>query len=303
MSVKNPTNSTDRRSESVAGSKLHIAMILPRIDQRDYFVHLFRMRYNIVADAKNPKIVLYDDYSSHLVPPFRTKPVRIVFTGESRDIDYSNCDFSLSFDQDHPKSIYLPLWVLFIDWFKTGDMYYCGLSEIIGRPKVTTIDKTHFCGFVASNSVLFRNAFVTKLSQQYKQVTCAGAALNNHPRIAGSMGRAKIIFQQRCKFVIAFENRSRKGYITEKLLHAFQSRAIPIYWGCKTVSQYFNPRAFINCHAYGSLDEVLAEIKRLDNDDDAYLEMLNQPVFIGDVPPANLTPEAVLNSIVERAKI
>ena len=47
---------------------LKIAIIMPRIDQRNYFYNLFKLKYN-VKESKDPDIVLYDDYSKHLIPP------------------------------------------------------------------------------------------------------------------------------------------------------------------------------------------------------------------------------------------
>lgn len=269
---------------------------MPRIEQRDYFLHMFGMHYIVTLVQNNPDIVLYDDYSSHLVPNYNNNPIKIAFTGESGDLDYTKCHFSLSFDEDYSNSIYLPLWILFIDWFNKKDPYYCRLTDILLRHPIKKIDRLLFCGFVAQNSVSLRNNFVLLLSK-YKEVTCPGTVLNNYPPIGGSMGHSKELFLRKCKFTIAFENVSKAGYLTEKILHAFQSRTIPIYWGSPTVTRYFNPKSFINCHDFKKWGDVIAEIIRLDNDDQAYLQMLNQPVFRDDIMPAQFWPHKVLSSI------
>ena len=41
-------------------------------------------------------------------------------------------------------------------------------------------------------------------------------------------------------FHIAIENTSIKNYFSEKLLDCFQSRTVPIYWGCQNIGDYFN---------------------------------------------------------------
>ena len=43
-----------------------------------------------------------------------------------------------------------------------------------------------------------------------------------------------------------------------------------------------NPNAFINAHNYSTRNELIEEIKRIDNDKDLYLEMLSQPIFLNN---------------------
>ncbi len=275
---------------------IRLALVLPRIDQRDYFLYLFGMHYTVIIDDLTPYVVLYDDYTPELLPKYKSSPIYIAYTGEARDMDYARCHLALSFDETHPKSIYLPLWVLFIDWFDTKDHDLCKLTDVIVRPRIQNVDRELFCGFVAKNSYPFRNNFVVRLSK-YKTVTCPGLVLQNHPPIGGRMGHLKEQFLRRCKFTVAFENCSKPGYITEKLLHAFQSRTIPIYWGSLSVTDYFNRQAFINCHDYECWDDVIAEISRIDNDDAAYLVMLNQSVFKEGPMPTQFWPATLLTSI------
>ena len=42
------------------------------------------------------------------------------------------------------------------------------------------------------------------------------------------------------KLSIPMENQKGDGYITEKILNAFTSGAIPIYWGSSNINQFFN---------------------------------------------------------------
>lgn len=54
---------------------------------------------------------------------------------------------------------------------------------------------------------------------------------------------------------------------------------IPIYWGNPAITEMFNKKAFINVHEYKSLDKLLEEVISLDNDDEKYFTMLNEPIF------------------------
>jgi hypothetical protein len=55
--------------------------------------------------------------------------------------------------------------------------------------------------------------------------------------------------------------------------------AIPIYWGAKEVSSHFNEKSFINVHAFPNVDAAIEEIKRIDQNDEAYQAMLQEPWF------------------------
>jgi len=125
-----------------------------------------------------------------------------------------------------------------------------------------------------------RTIFFEELSAKYKQVTSAGTYLNNMPD--GQViphSPAKIAFQEKCKFTMAFEPVREPGFCTEKITDAFYAKSIPIYYGDPHITEIFNPKAFINVSDYKNNDEVIEAIRRLDNDDEAYMQMLCEPVF------------------------
>ena len=118
--------------------------------------------------------------------------------------------------------------------------------------------------------------------------------MNSGGRYRNNIGEAvksKLEFQKKHKFVIAFENTSTSGYTTEKIVHAFAAGAVPIYWGNPEIVKEFNPSSFINCHDFGltekgepdAIKKIIEEVKRIDNDDSAYLEMLKTPAFLYNI--------------------
>jgi hypothetical protein len=113
--------------------------------------------------------------------------------------------------------------------------------------------KTRFCAFLYSNPAYYREAFFRALSR-YKRIDAPGRAMNNMASIDARPGthdwNTKVAFLRQYKFVIAFENSSRPGYNTEKLTHAIEADAIPIYWGDPEVGRCFNTARFINAHDY-----------------------------------------------------
>lgn len=136
-----------------------------------------------------------------------------------------------------------------------------------------------FCNFIYSNKhVAKRNIFCKKL-MQYKRVDCPGQAFNNMSRLADNP-LDKINFIANYRFTIAFENASKPWYISEKIFPALLAGSIPIYWGCPRIEQYINPNSFINCHNFDSLDAVIKEVIRVDNDPSLYETYFREPFIL-----------------------
>lgn len=87
-------------------------------------------------------------------------------------------------------------------------------------------------------------------------------------------------FQEKCKFTLCFESTKHEGFVTEKITDTFYADTIPVYYGSDSVKEIFNEKAFINCADYESFDAVIERIKELDNDDEKYMQMLRQPIFV-----------------------
>jgi len=61
----------------------------------------------------------------------------------------------------------------------------------------------------------------------------------DNPKGWPMLGEKKdILFES--QFHIAIENAKRKYWFTEKLIDCFQTKTIPIYWGCPNIGDYFN---------------------------------------------------------------
>lgn len=79
------------------------------------------------------------------------------------------------------------------------------------------------------------------------------------------------------KFVIAMENCKQEGYITEKIVNAFYSGAIPIYWGSSTITEFFNEQAFINVSNFPSLEKCVDYAISMSDTERA--KMLAEPIY------------------------
>lgn len=62
-------------------------------------------------------------------------------------------------------------------------------------------------------------------------------------------------------FSICIENSSNKGYHTEKIIDAFLSKTIPIYWGCPNLEELgYDSKGFIYCN---NEDEIINAVNNL----------------------------------------
>lgn len=90
-------------------------------------------------------------------------------------------------------------------------------------------------------------------------------------------------------------------YITEKILHGYYSLSIPIYWGAKNIHNFFNTNSFIYIDEYNDFNvkNAIQQIKDIDNNDQLYLSMVNQPVFNIDIDEYFNDIKNKINEIIE----
>jgi hypothetical protein len=210
--------------------------------------------------------------------------VRIFIVGENVSPNMGISDYAMAFDKMEfgDRYCWMPLIKLYREAYDTFRH---------PRPPADTIleNKTDFCAYVMSSTrdSASERTRIFDLLNEYKTVHSGGSWNNN----VGGRVPDKIAFQSSHKFVIAFENSSTLGYLTEKFAEAAQSNAVPIYWGDPTIAQYFNPKAFINCHDFDTLEEVVDYVKHVDQNDRLYLQMIAEPWFKDGLEPECLRDE------------
>lgn len=210
--------------------------------------------------------------------------IRIFVTGENVSPNMGISDYAMAFDKMEfgDRYCWMPLIRLYREAYETFLRPRPPAGEVIAK-------KTGFCAYVMSStrdSAPERTRIFERLNE-YKTVHSGGSWNNN----IGGRVPDKLAFQSSHKFVIACENSSTPGYLTEKFSEAAQANAIPIYWGDPTVGNYFNPKAFVNCHDFPSLEDAVARVKEIDNNDGLYRQMLSEPWFPDGVEPECLRTE------------
>lgn len=207
--------------------------------------------------------------------------VTIFFTREAVSPDFNLCDYAVGFDSDLSKGdrfVQLPtafdLYPLFNKVKKNRIDTISGAMEELKR-------KQRFCNFLYSNHLAHPNRDkLYHLLSQYKKIDSLGRHLNNmHHSGTGYKGYESdsVKIKSNYKFSIAAENASFSGYTSEKIITSLAAHTIPIYFGDPKVTDIINPKCFINCNELEKLEDVVEIIRKIDNDDDLWCQIINEP--------------------------
>ncbi len=261
-------------------------------EQNNFILDILRERYT-VEFSDRPDFLFYSVFGIEYLA-YRDC-VRIFLDGEPVLPNFNDCDYAIGYT-------YMTL----------GDRYLRAagvLASSVGKELPRQIQdrslvhpgmaRRKFCNFIYSNGTKGEGAklridFCKKL-MEYKHVDCPGLVLNNmssdalakryegyaeggDPIVSNNDWQdSKQEFLKGYKFTIAFENVRIPGMTTEKLINPFFAYSVPIYWGNPEAAKEYDPKAFVDCAAYGDdLDAVVERIKELDQDDEQYLEMLRR---------------------------
>ncbi|MBM0599592.1 glycosyltransferase family 10 domain-containing protein [Helicobacter pylori] len=220
---------------------------------------------------------------------------RVFYTGENEVPNFNLFDYAIGFDELDFRDRYLrmPLYYASLHYkaesvndttapyklkdnslyalkkpthhFKENHPHLCAVVNNESDPL-----KRGFASFVASNpNAPIRNAFYDALNS-IEPVTGGGSVKNT----LGYNVKNKNEFLSQYKFNLCFENTQGYGYVTEKIIDAYFSHTIPIYWGSPSVAKDFNPKSFVNVCDFKNFDEAIDYVRYLHTHPNAYLDML-----------------------------
>ena len=106
-----------------------------------------------------------------------------------------------------------------------------------------------------------------------------GGKYNNN--IGGNV-KNKIYFFLSYKFSISMENSEGDGYTSEKIYQSFISGTIPIYFGNHMIDEIFNPKTYILIKSEKDLFKKIEYIKKIDNNDKLYKNIIKENLFINN---------------------
>lgn len=186
----------------------------------------------------------------------------ICFTGESYDLVRTTpgCDAYIGFDleddvRDGVSYLRFPLYAAY--HLNNLDKYGCStFEELRGKFMHTKIPK--ISAVVSNPSNGLRTSVLGYLLN--RGICVSGGAVYNN---AGSVDD-KLDFTSKYAVGMAFENLSKKSYITEKVYEVLAVNSIPFYWGASDITEEFNPDSYIQFDvsnqdvAQKSCDDVLS---------------------------------------------
>lgn len=252
--------------------KIKFVDFFPGFDQTNNGIYILLSKYFKLEISNKPDFIIYSCWGhSHLIYDC----VKIFFTSENFRPNFYLCDYAIGFDFiDRLNYLRLPLYVYWKE-FDYKDLIFPNYNKIILENP-----KSKFCCFLVSNPrASERINFFKKLSK-YKQVDSGGKVFNN----TGYLVQDKLKFISPYRFMIAFENSSYPGYVTEKIYECFFTNTIPIYWGSKKNSNDFNPNRILNRLEFDSDEALIERVIELEENPFLYNEFIKQPIFANNNP-------------------
>lgn len=264
--------------------RLKFVGFYPRFDpQNNLFMTLLKKHFEVELVEENPDFIFCQHFGTPYEFTHYSCP-RIFYSGENLSPDFNSFDYSITYDPlEYTDRHFTAPYYLF-DSYAQNAFVQKGLAPLPPKEELLA-DKSLFCNFIFSHeaSTGMRLALFDKLSE-YRRVESPGIYQNNmkdHWTIPYSPdGTEKMDFIRHCKFSIVPESIDQPGFTTEKIVHAWLAHTVPIFYGNPLMDEVFNPKAYLNVRRFNSLDELLAEVKRLDQDEDAWYEMVRQPLFL-----------------------
>lgn len=201
--------------------------------------------------------------------------VRIMFMGENMSPDFTVFDYVIGFDYLTFRDRYFRMPFVFYN-----DDAQPWIPEQLTEEQAWKIlkRKKFFCNFIYGHesSHGMREELFRRLSC-YKDVVSPGSYLNN-TAVEGKSKKCtwqeKYQYLLESKFTIAGDSIVYPGFVTEKIVQPFEKHSIPVYFGNPEIDKDFNPEAFVWCRDKSDIERVVDQVKFLDENDDAYIDML-----------------------------
>ena len=240
----------------------------------NYIIKMLKKKYDIKLSNKKPDYLLYNVFGCNHLNNEYNDSIKIAIFTENQIPDFNIADYAISHSHINYLDRHLNNEYYFLNYFNYFNISYA--SKIRKRLLKLPI-KQKFCAAVISNfnkTDFFRLNFIKELSK-YKKIDMGGKYNNN----VGTINN-KIDFLSNYKFSIAMENTEADGYSSEKILESFLSGTIPIYYGNYMIDEYINPKSFILIRGEKDMMEKIKYIKKIDNDDELYRNILKENILI-----------------------
>jgi hypothetical protein len=200
-----------------------------------------------------------------------------LFNGESTMKCNSNLyDVVLWGERNYKNVVNVPLFVPYI----YANNFVDKLTE---NKSIVSVPQKDVCVIITNPGGGVRNMFLNELDKNFN-VVYAGAYKNNiGQNIPFAYNTPEFLnFICQFKFIISMENSRNDTYITEKIIHGLLTNTVPVYWGSTRVFDYFNNERILCLEDETSINNTINLMKDICNNNDKWLEKVNQPNFVNN---------------------
>lgn len=243
-----------------------------------FFTELFKEVYNtdilITHNIDEADILVENTQITTSLRTIKKWKHTYLFSGESyirSDKDEYSC--VLYGNRIHKNIINIPLYIPY--YISSFDESYIIENK---RPNIKNVPENDILVMVSNPGGKIRNDFMQELDKYFK-VTYAGNYKNNTgvalPHYYNSNEFREYV--SKFKFILAMENSEEDTYITEKITHGFLAGTIPIYWGSKRITDYFNSDRFLEIKDQSDFVSIIKQMKNMTNEE--WLRKVNTEPF------------------------
>jgi len=252
----------------------------------NFFLPILETKYRIRRDDR-PDFLIYA-LTGHRHRLYNC--IKIYVHHETYPPDWKECDYAiLPVWSPDPRQLHVPIFA-----FDRSPQPLVRGGENWDKIRAS---KARFCALLSSyvdRTVAKRAEFFHALNRR-RRVHSSGRGLNNTGFFASPGHAAKLEFLRPYRFTIAFENKERLGWTTEKMYDPMAVHTIPIFWGDRQTPRYFNPEAFINAHDFPSMDALADYVCHVDETPELYEKYLRATPFYQNQPPLEFCHQRILD--------
>ena len=257
----------------------------------DFLGYLLRQSFGHfeTVDSEDEADIVFTSIFVTSRPAFPRKTIAVIWENHRPNFDLAHYSISSDFGDYGGRNVRCPLWHSHLQWpgfeypamtHEAQDRYNHGFEpliplENIGRERSVRANgaRNRFCVFVAGNPEMNRLLAVEALSSIEKVDVYGNVS-------ARPLRQSKLEILPLYNFNICFENSMFPGYYTEKILHAWASGCVPLYFADRFFSKDFNPSAAINRADFVTLDDFVKHVQRINDSHDAQTEIVSQALVL-----------------------
>jgi hypothetical protein len=269
------------------------------------FIDLFSNVFNskITIGTKDNSDILIESIFGDSILNYKKWTYSFFFSGEPKKNEPSDLytrpyTALLMNSRSYNNIIHFPFFVYYLTYasldFRTNDVKVNNLN--VNNSNQKEIPKKFCCTFITNPNGIIRNSFIEKLEIS-KKIDHFGKYKNNQGKqFSGNWHSEELVNKMKeYKFVIAFENSEDDAYITEKIINPLRANVIPVYWGNRRMTDYFNTDRFLHLNDINKMVEFIAQMIDIDKNNDKYLQIINQPIH--DILNVEININTICNDI------